>query len=85
MVVVPIAALATRKTLQANTFNRLHDGSCTKERIVDTQRALLIGAQDEARTKLLVEVTARHFHIAEFCFQIEVGNAPAFEVFLKSW
>ena len=57
LVPAPVAALHTGKHLESHSLDGCEVGTCSQQRVVDTQRALLIVAQDEARTKLLIEGT----------------------------
>ena len=81
----PIATLLTGDSLQLYSLDGLIDHAATKQRVVDTQRALLIGAQDESRAKLLVEITCRNLHVLHrTALHIEVGHTPSFEVLLEA-
>ena len=85
VVVSPVAALLAGDGLQLHTLDGLIDHAAAQQRVVDAQRALLVGAQDETRTELLVEVTGSDLHVFHRAtLHVEVGHAPALEVLLEA-
>ena len=85
LVVRPIAALLARNRLQLNAIDRLIDDATAQERIVDAQRAFFVGAENETRTELLVEMAGGQFQIlCRTTFHVEIRHTPAFEIFFKA-
>ena len=80
MVVVPVSTLLAREGLQRHTIDRLVTQSRPAQCIVDAERALLVGPQDESGSKLLIIVAHGQFHILVMSLDIEMGHAPPFQV-----
>ena len=85
IVVVPVTALLARQGLDADAIHGLVAQAGTPQGIVDAQRALLVGAQDESRAKLLVVVTHCQLDILVVSLDIEMGNTPPLEIGLITW
>ena len=85
---VPIATLHATDTFQGQSMDGLPHDAATEQRVVDAQRTLFIGTQDETRSKLLVEVTQRQFGLALFGgtlqLHVDVRHTPALKILLES-
>jgi len=83
--VVPIAALLAGKHLDRCPVERLVDKAAAEQRVVYAKAALLICAEDEARTELLVEVSCGKLKVLVLALDINIRNAPALVIGLKAW
>src|SRR5574344_1405612 len=81
---IPITALLAAQRFHVNTLERLENESCTTQRIIDTETALLVSTENKSRTELLIEITDGQFYIFQFARGIEKRKAPALKVLLKT-
>ena len=81
-VVLPIVTLAPAEDLQCNALVGVPCHVRSPDAIVDAQRAFLVGAEDEARAKLLVEVTEGDGTILPASTGVEVCQSPPLEISL---
>ena len=80
----PVVALHASESLEADTLAGIDYGTATEQTVVNAQRALLIGAEDKAGAKLIVEVTHGQLHVLEFALDPDVGQTPSLEVLVGS-
>ena len=78
----PVATLLPRQHLHDHSRHRLIYQSAAKQCIVDAQTALLVGAEDEARAKLVIDATCRQFQILVMALDKGVSYAPATHIML---
>ena len=84
LVPLPVAALVSAKRLDGQSAEGFHYESSAAQRVVDAQRTLLVGAQDESRAKLLVERADGELGPVQLTFHVVVGYAPSLEVVLEA-
>ena len=81
----PVAALLTREHLQRNTLDGLHYQTGAQQRVIDTQRALLVGTENKSRAELLVEGAQRQVVVAHLQLHPGIRQTTTLEVVLKAW